>query len=154
MISVPFGQYAGSKARRTLHEQLLQSIVQKSIYFFQTMPFGRMMNRFSSDMAVIDKVNLFVECRSKTVFLRFFTIVDLAPFRFSAFFPFSLFCMYISIENRRNKSTTPSIRPACAVLHFAECRCYAMVYRIDVAHLWCLLYSAEILPLFIEVISF
>ncbi|XP_055301236.1 ATP-binding cassette sub-family C member Sur isoform X3 [Sitodiplosis mosellana] len=55
MISVPFGQYAGSKARRSLHEQLLQSIVQKSIYFFQTTPFGRMMNRFSSDMAVIDK---------------------------------------------------------------------------------------------------
>lgn len=58
MISVPFGQYAGSKARRSLHEQLLQSIVQKSIYFFQTTPFGQMMNRFSSDMAVIDKVNL------------------------------------------------------------------------------------------------
>lgn len=58
MISVPFGQYAGCKARRSLHQQLLQSIVQKSIYFFQTTPFGRMMNRFSSDMAVIDKVNL------------------------------------------------------------------------------------------------
>ncbi|XP_031636078.1 ATP-binding cassette sub-family C member Sur-like [Contarinia nasturtii] len=55
MISVPFAQYAGAKARRSLHEQLLQSIVKKSIYFFQTMPFGRMMNRFSSDMAVIDK---------------------------------------------------------------------------------------------------
>lgn len=60
MISVPFGQYAGCKARRTLHEQLLQSIVQKSIYFFQTTPFGRMMNRFSSDMAVIDKVKFIV----------------------------------------------------------------------------------------------
>lgn len=65
MISVPFGQYAGCKARRTLHEQLLQSIVQKSIYFFQTTPFGRMMNRFSSDMAVIDKVKFIITKKEK-----------------------------------------------------------------------------------------
>lgn len=62
MISTPCGQYAGSKARRILHEQLLQSIIEKSIYFFQITPFGRLMNRFSLDMAVIDKVNL------KTIF--------------------------------------------------------------------------------------
>lgn len=56
MISTPIGQYAGCKARSALHDKLLQSVIRKSIYFFQITPFGQMMNRFSSDMAVIDKV--------------------------------------------------------------------------------------------------
>lgn len=56
MISTPAGQYAGSQARRHLHERLLNSIGQKSMYFFQITPFARIVNRFSADMAVIDKV--------------------------------------------------------------------------------------------------
>lgn len=56
MISTPAGQYAGSQARRHLHERLLNSIAQKSMYFFQITPFARIVNRFSADMAVIDKV--------------------------------------------------------------------------------------------------
>lgn len=58
MISIPSGQYAGSKARKYLHDELLHAIVQKSLHFFQVTPFGRVMNRFSMDMAVIDKVIL------------------------------------------------------------------------------------------------
>lgn len=61
MVSTPFGQYGGCKARCILHDQLLQSIVQKSIYFFEATPFGQIMNRFSSDMAVIDKVITTIE---------------------------------------------------------------------------------------------
>lgn len=57
MMTTPSGQYAGSVARKYLHEQLLNSVVRKSIYFFQITPFGRIMNRFSNDMSVIDKVN-------------------------------------------------------------------------------------------------
>lgn len=56
MISTPSGQYAGSKARRYLHDELLHAVVHKSLHFFQVTPFGRVMNRFSTDMAVIDKV--------------------------------------------------------------------------------------------------
>lgn len=58
MVSTPAGQFAGSRARRKLHEALLNSIVNKSMYFFQVTPFGRIMNRFSADIAVIDKVNI------------------------------------------------------------------------------------------------
>ncbi|XP_075149498.1 sulfonylurea receptor [Haematobia irritans] len=55
MISTPAGQWAGCKARRNLHDKLLQSIMHKSLHFFQVTPLGRIMNRFSNDMAIIDK---------------------------------------------------------------------------------------------------
>ncbi|XP_073824005.1 sulfonylurea receptor [Musca autumnalis] len=55
MISTPAGQWAGCKARRNLHDKLLQSIMYKSLHFFQVTPLGRIMNRFSNDMAIIDK---------------------------------------------------------------------------------------------------
>lgn len=55
-------------------------------------------------------------------------------------------------ENRRNKSTTSPICAVVPVLHFIECCRYTMVYCIDVAHSFILLFSAEILSLFIEVI--
>ncbi|KAM7354688.1 sulfonylurea receptor [Cochliomyia hominivorax] len=55
MLSTPAGQWAGCKARQNLHDQLLQSIMHKSLHFFQITPLGRIMNRFSNDMAIIDK---------------------------------------------------------------------------------------------------
>lgn len=57
MISTPAGQWAGCKARQNLHDKLLQSIMHKSLHFFQITPLGRIMNRFSNDMAIIDKVS-------------------------------------------------------------------------------------------------
>lgn len=56
MISMPSGQYAGSNARQYLHDKLLGAIVNKSLHFFQVTPIGRVVNRFSTDMSVIDKV--------------------------------------------------------------------------------------------------
>lgn len=57
MISTPMGQYAGGNARRYLHDELLHAVIHKSLYFFQITPIGRVINRFSADMAVIDKVS-------------------------------------------------------------------------------------------------
>lgn len=57
MISTPAGQWSGCKARQNLHDKLLQSIMHKSLHFFQITPLGRIMNRFSNDMAIIDKVS-------------------------------------------------------------------------------------------------
>ncbi|XP_055589734.1 ATP-binding cassette sub-family C member Sur isoform X5 [Uranotaenia lowii] len=54
-ISFPAGQLAGSNARRRLHRQLLASVLKNSIHFFQTVPLGRIMNRLSIDIAVVDK---------------------------------------------------------------------------------------------------
>uniref|UniRef100_A0A182T5T3 ABC transmembrane type-1 domain-containing protein n=1 Tax=Anopheles maculatus TaxID=74869 RepID=A0A182T5T3_9DIPT len=55
-ISVPAGQRAGSNARRRLHRELIASVLQNSIHFFQSVPLGRIMNRLSIDVAVVDKV--------------------------------------------------------------------------------------------------
>ncbi|XP_035915035.1 ATP-binding cassette sub-family C member Sur isoform X3 [Anopheles stephensi] len=54
-ISVPAGQRAGSNARRRLHRELIASVLQNSIHFFQSVPVGRIMNRLSVDVAVVDK---------------------------------------------------------------------------------------------------
>uniref|UniRef100_A0A336MWM4 CSON006505 protein n=1 Tax=Culicoides sonorensis TaxID=179676 RepID=A0A336MWM4_CULSO len=55
VITTPSGQLAGSKARKILHEKLTDSILRNSLYYFQTTPIGRIMNRFSNDTAVVDK---------------------------------------------------------------------------------------------------
>ncbi|XP_017075895.2 ATP-binding cassette sub-family C member Sur [Drosophila eugracilis] len=55
LVSTPAGQYAGINARRNLHDKLLQTILHKTLHFFQVTPLGRIVNRFSNDMAVIDK---------------------------------------------------------------------------------------------------
>lgn len=56
IVSTPFGQLAGYRACKRLHEQLLAALMEKSLNFFQTTPLGRVMNRFSNDINVIDKV--------------------------------------------------------------------------------------------------
>lgn len=112
MISTPCGQYAGSQARRTLHDRLLQSIVQKSIYFFQIAPFGRLMNRFSLDMAVIDKVKwysfyyILISTESTTIKFRMCTyFIDgysFFPFFCSLSFSFDEYIMYRKLLQQVN----------------------------------------------------
>ncbi|XP_071446866.1 ATP-binding cassette sub-family C member Sur isoform X2 [Hetaerina americana] len=50
------GQWGGSRARRYLHEKMLSSVLVRLPYnFFEATPLGRIINRFSTDTAVIDK---------------------------------------------------------------------------------------------------
>ncbi|ETN61558.1 hypothetical protein AND_006763 [Anopheles darlingi] len=67
-ISVPAGQRAGSNARRRLHRALIASVLQNSIHFFQSVPLGRVMNRLSVDVAVVDKV-AYPRCRTLSLCL-------------------------------------------------------------------------------------
>uniref|UniRef100_A0A1A9WKE0 Uncharacterized protein n=1 Tax=Glossina brevipalpis TaxID=37001 RepID=A0A1A9WKE0_9MUSC len=55
IISTTIGQWAGCKARQNLHDKLLQAIMNKSLHFFQVTSLGRILNRFSNDMEIIDK---------------------------------------------------------------------------------------------------
>ncbi|KAJ2547828.1 hypothetical protein EV175_005063 [Coemansia sp. RSA 1933] len=51
--------YLGSvQASRTLHAQLIQAIIRATPRFFDSTPFGRIINRFSRDMQTIDEVTL------------------------------------------------------------------------------------------------
>jgi ABC-type multidrug transport system fused ATPase/permease subunit len=45
----------GNQGRRRLHSRLLNSLAQCHIRLFDVEPTGRLLNRFSSDMGVIDK---------------------------------------------------------------------------------------------------
>ncbi|PSN38190.1 hypothetical protein C0J52_15039, partial [Blattella germanica] len=49
------GQYAGARARRVLHDSMLSNILRCPVRFFECTPVGRIINRFSTDMSVIDK---------------------------------------------------------------------------------------------------
>lgn len=56
LIATPIGQYVAHRARRKLHELLLDSLISNPIQYFQTTPIGQIINRFGTDMSIVDKV--------------------------------------------------------------------------------------------------
>jgi ABC-type multidrug transport system fused ATPase/permease subunit len=54
------GQYAGARARRVLHDYMLYNILRCPVRFFECTPVGRIINCFSTDMSIIDKVSDFM----------------------------------------------------------------------------------------------
>lgn len=52
------GQWAGARARRKLHQEAIAGLLSAPISFFDYNPIGKILNRFSADMGVIDKVNI------------------------------------------------------------------------------------------------
>jgi ABC-type multidrug transport system, ATPase and permease components len=57
LLSNGVGQYAGAQARRVLHENMLLNVIRCPLRFFECTPVGRIINHFSTDMSVIDKVS-------------------------------------------------------------------------------------------------
>ncbi|CRK93047.1 CLUMA_CG006615, isoform A [Clunio marinus] len=55
LIATPSAQLAGSRSRKRLHNELVKSVMRNSLHFFQSTPFGRIINRFNYDMSIIDK---------------------------------------------------------------------------------------------------
>ncbi|XP_029661257.1 ATP-binding cassette sub-family C member Sur [Formica exsecta] len=49
------GQWAGARARRKLHQEAIAGLLGAPISFFDYNPIGKILNRFSADMGVIDK---------------------------------------------------------------------------------------------------
>lgn len=52
------GQVAAARGRQRLHRDMLQNLVKCAVRFFDTTPAGRIMNRFTTDTAMIDKVRV------------------------------------------------------------------------------------------------
>ncbi|KAF6206403.1 hypothetical protein GE061_017636 [Apolygus lucorum] len=55
LVTNLLGQLAGARARRRLHKNLLDSVLQLPIKIFEMTPLGRILARFSTDINVIDK---------------------------------------------------------------------------------------------------
>ncbi|RLU19415.1 hypothetical protein DMN91_007972 [Ooceraea biroi] len=49
------GQWAGARARRRLHQESVIGLLDAPVSFFDRNPIGKILNRFSADMGVIDK---------------------------------------------------------------------------------------------------
>ncbi|XP_043258607.1 ATP-binding cassette sub-family C member Sur [Colletes gigas] len=49
------GQWTGARARRKLHEEAISRLLRVPMSFFEHDPVGKILNRFSADMGVIDK---------------------------------------------------------------------------------------------------
>ncbi|XP_063611389.1 ATP-binding cassette sub-family C member 9-like [Penaeus indicus] len=49
------GQVAAARGRQRLHRDMLQNLAKCAVRFFDTTPAGRIMNRFTTDTAMIDK---------------------------------------------------------------------------------------------------
>lgn len=51
-------QWAGARARRRLHQEAVYGLLRVPISFFDCNSIGKILNRFSADMGVIDKVEI------------------------------------------------------------------------------------------------
>uniref|UniRef100_A0A182MWB3 ABC-type xenobiotic transporter n=1 Tax=Anopheles culicifacies TaxID=139723 RepID=A0A182MWB3_9DIPT len=52
--------YAGLKAAKCIHDRLLQSVLYTKLQFFDIVPLGRILNRFSSDVYTVDDTLPFI----------------------------------------------------------------------------------------------
>ena len=52
------GKQAGANSRERLHREMFDCIIRCPVQFFDSTPIGRILNRFASDMAVVDRVSL------------------------------------------------------------------------------------------------
>lgn len=50
------GQWTGARARKKLHEEAVSRLLRVPMSFFDCNPVGKILNRFSADTGVIDKV--------------------------------------------------------------------------------------------------
>lgn len=55
VLSVPFGQYAGHMAKRSIHEGLVKTLLVLPV---EKINIGQFIHRFANDVCVVDKVRL------------------------------------------------------------------------------------------------
>jgi len=121
------GQIAGAKARKVLHERALRSVMRSPMRFFEATPVGRLINRFATDMAVVDKVKRQI-CLCASV--KYYNFVS---------------------ENLHLYSETGAVFIALLVSDSRKCSSEPLVYNFGCSDLRRVLLGAKILPRFSQV---
>ena len=107
--------FSAVKATRTLHTKLLVNIMHSPMSFFETTPVGRIVNRFSKDVNVIDETIP----RSLGMFLRtlltvmgiVFVISYSTPLFLICLLPLSVFYFFIQVSDYCNPFTAMFLCP-------------------------------------------
>ena len=92
-------------ASRTLHNKLLKNILRCPMSFFDTTPVGRVLNRFSNDIFIIDtvipeKINYFLY-RFIAAFRILLVIVITTPIFAVVIVPLGTFYLLVQVRNER-----------------------------------------------------
>lgn len=119
--------YGGLNSAKSLHEKLLHRILRAPMAFFDTTPVGRILNRFSKDIYVIDEMLP----RTMGFFLMMFfgsvgimvVIAMVTPFFLCAFIPLGFVYHYMQqyyIRSSRELKRLDSISRSPIYAHFSE----------------------------------
>ncbi|KAG1691084.1 Multidrug resistance-associated protein 1 [Nymphon striatum] len=119
--------YGTVKAGEILHENMLQNIMRSPMSFFDTTPMGRIINRFSKDISVID-VNILWNISDMfqtgcKVLLTIIVISIQTPIFLAAFFPISIvyyFFQRVYLASSRQLKRLESKTRSPIYVHFSE----------------------------------
>ncbi len=105
LVSDIFLAVAVTIASKTLHNKLLKNILRCPMSFFDTTPIGRVLNRFSHDIYIIDtvipeKINYFLY-RFIATFRILLVIVITTPIFAVVIIPLGTFYLLVQVRNER-----------------------------------------------------
>jgi len=135
-LSNTLGQYGALKARKLVHQRMLNNIILCPLSFFDSTPIGRIDNCFSNDLVIIDKVRIVMD---KTMYV---------PCNLNVI-PKSL--INCCLENWYIYATLGTFSFLVFVWNHRECYHNTLVFNNRCTHMSCLLYSSKILPMFLQV---
>ena len=127
-ISDLYFSFASLTASSNMHHKMLQRIMKCPLFFFDTTPLGRIMNRFSADISVCDSmlpesindlISLSLDFIGNTI-----VILIIIPFFGSVIIPFSIFFILIGwlyVRTARQLRRIVSISRSPIYSHFSEC---------------------------------
>merc|ERR1719430_1738013 len=127
MMSQIGASFRSAAASDNLHKSLLDKTMHAPLFFFETTPIGRILNRFTSDINVIDakiptQLRSFLSCIS--MILGTFTVVTIVtPFFLIPLVPILIFYFFLQVyytRTRRQVKRLESIAKSPIFSHFTE----------------------------------
>ena len=127
MMSTMGCQFRAAEASRKIHHSLLEKTMHAPMSFFETTPTGRILNRFSSDLDIIDakipnQLRFFISCL--TMILGTLVVVTgVTPYFLLPLLPVGVCYIFLQIyftRTRRQVTRLQSIAKSPIFSHFSE----------------------------------